>query len=369
MNKNYDVIIICFTDPILDARAINITKTLLKYDRKVALVTPKFEKTPDYINREDYFRCSVNLDQPTHKAQSEFTKSVKKLGLDGKHVLASDYYSLPAAKSIKLKKRANLVYDSREIYSQLNSLKDRHLARKLLEFREKYLVSFVDRMIVTAEEDEVYLKKHFRHSLEYTIIKNLPPELDLKRNDSLREQFKIPDEKLLLLYQGWVLQGRGLDLLLDTVKELDYAELVIIGDGGHLNQLKDKVSQNDIANVHFTGFVPYAELPNYTVSADIGFVLFESDSISYQNALPNKLFEFIQARVPVITTSQNTIRKVVKEHEIGISIGELNKTKIIEAIGDMENKEARQIYIQNIEKIRKDYAYETQEIEILKVFS
>src|SRR6056300_1045492 len=161
MNKNYDVIIICFSNPTLDARAINMTKTLLKYERSVALVTPIFDSIPGYIEKDDYFACKINLDQPTHKSQSEFTKAVKKLNFDAKFVLASDFYSLPAGKSIKLKRNASLIYDSREIYSQLNSLKDRHIAKKILEIREKYLVSFVDKMIVTAEEDEIYLKKHF----------------------------------------------------------------------------------------------------------------------------------------------------------------------------------------------------------------
>lgn len=369
MKKNYDVIIICFTNPTLDARAINITKALVKYDRKVALVTPDYDVKPEYINSDDCHPCKINLDQSTHKAQSEFTKAVKKLKLDAKHVLASDYYSLAAAKSIKLKRRAKLVYDSREIYSQLNSLKDRHLARKLLEFREKYLVSFVDKMIVTAEEDEKYLKKHFTHSLKYSIIKNLPPESDIEKNNSLREKFNIAKDKLVLLYQGWVLEGRGLDTLIDTTKDTERAELVIIGDGKYLKTLKEKVSNQNISNVHFTGFVPYSDLANFTVSADIGFVLFEDDSISYQNALPNKLFEFIQSKVPVITTNQKTISKVVVENQIGITVDSINRRTLTEAIGEMSNNDARDLYIQNIERIKKQYSYETQEVEILKVFS
>ncbi len=369
MKKNYDVIIICFTNPTLDARAINITKTLIKYDRKVALVTPDYNVEPEYIDSNDYYPCAINLDQSTHKAQSEFTKAVKKLKLDTKHVLASDYYSLSAAKSIKLKKRAKFVYDSREIYSQLNSLKDRHLARKLLEFREKYLVSYVNKMIVTAEEDEKYLKKHFTHSLKYSVIKNLPPESNLEKNNSLREKFNIAKDKLVLLYQGWVLEGRGLDILIDTTKDTERAELVIIGDGNYLKTLKEKVSNENISNVHFTGFVPYSDLAKFTVSADIGFVLFEDNSISYQNALPNKLFEFIQARVPVITTNQKTISKVVVDNQIGITIDKIERKSLIDSIIEMSSKEARELYIQNIEKIKKQYSYETQEVEILKVFS
>ena len=370
MRNDYDVIIICFANPTLDARTINLVKTLIKYKRTVALVTPDHGVTPDYITVCDYYPCKINLNQKVRHSQKEFTKCVKKLKLSGKFVHAGDFYSLAAAKSVKMRNKAKLIYDSREIYSQLNSLKDRPFAKKLLEFREKFLVTYVDKMMVTAAVDADYLKKLYMHTKQYHTIKNLPPKQKLEESNSLREKFRISPDKLVLLYQGWVLEGRGLDTIVEAMKGIDYAELVIIGGGGYLDSLQGLVRKEGlVSKVHFTGLIPYDELSSATMSADIGLVLFEDTSISYQNALPNKLFEFIQSAIPVITSNQKTMSEIVVNEKIGIVINKVDTAELISAIKKMNEDSSRNYYKENILKIRDKYNYETQEIEILKVYS
>lgn len=370
MEKIYDLIIICFTDPKLDARTINLTKTLVKYCRKVGLITPDYGHNVDYLDDSDYYRCQVDLNQRVRHSHKEFTKQVKKLRFKTRYVHSGDFYSLSAAKAIKTKSGAKLIYDSREIYSQLNSLLDRPLAKKIIEFKEKFLITYVDRMFVTAEEDERYLKKHFMHNIPYSIIKNLPPKIEIHESNKLREHFNISESKLVLLYQGWVLKGRGLDKLVISMKEIDTAELVIIGGGNYLQNLKSLVEELRLSEkVHFTGFIDYSELTDYTMSADIGFVLFEDTSISYQNALPNKLFEYIQCGIPVITTSQKAISDIVNKDSIGKVIEKVEKDLIVNAVQEMSALENRMKYSNNIMQIREQYSYESQEIELLKVFS
>lgn len=370
MKNDYDVIIICFANPIHDARTINLVKTLIKYKRKVALITPDYSLVPNYIEKVNYHSCKINLKQKVRYAQKEFTKNIKKFKLSGKFVHAGDFYSLSAAKHIKTKTKARLIYDSREIYSQLNSLKDRPFARKVLEFREKYLITYVDKIIVTAEVDATYLKKIFMHTLPYHIIKNLPPKQELLESNYLRDKYKINSDKIILLYQGWILEGRGLDTVVTAMKSVDNAVLIIIGDGEYMGHLNELVKANNLdSKVIFTGLIPYEELSNATMSADIGLVLFEDTSISYQNALPNKLFEFIQSALPVITSSQKTMREVVESEDIGIVIEKVNTNELISAIQKLSDCKIREKYKEKALKIREKYTYETQEIEILKVYS
>ncbi|MER3328627.1 MAG: glycosyltransferase, partial [Candidatus Kapaibacterium sp.] len=169
-----------------------------------------------------------------------------------------------------------------------------------------------------------YLKKLFTHSIPYHVIKNLPPKEKLEESNFLREQLNISQDKLVLLYQGWVLEGRGLDTIVIAMKNIDFAELVIIGDGEYLKSLKNLVNKEGLdTKVHFTGLIPYNELSKATMSADIGLVLFSDTSISYQNALPNKLFEFIQSNIPVITSNQQTMKQIVEKENIGIVINKV----------------------------------------------
>lgn len=368
--KNYDVVIICFSDPNLDARTINLCKTLIKFGRKVALVTPEFGKDVDYIDETDYFKCKIDLSQRVRKSQKEFTRQVKELQLTAKYIHSGDFYSLSAAKYIKTRRGGNLIYDSREIYSKLNSLINRPLTQKIIELKEKYLVTYVDRMIVTAEEDAHYLKKHFMHSIPYSIIKNLPPSIELQESNKLRKQFGIDEDKLILLYQGWILEGRGLPQMITAMQNIEFAELVLIGEGNYLENLKSLVhSFNLSSKVHFTGAIDYAKLPEYTMSADVGLVLFENSSISYQNALPNKLFEFIQSGLPVLTSNQLTMRKIIENEAIGILLPNLEINTIIDGLKELADLQTREDFRQNVLKVRSKYNYETQEVELLKIFA
>jgi glycosyltransferase involved in cell wall biosynthesis len=240
----------------------------------------------------------------------------------------------------------------------------------MLEFREKYLVTYVDKIMITAEVDAVYLRKLFMHNIPYHTIKNLPPKQQLIDSDFLRKKFDIKPDKLVLLYQGWLLLGRGLETIVKAMKGIDFAELVIIGDGGYLDTLKDIVKKEVLeSKVHFTGLIPYDELSTATMSADIGLVLFEDTSISYQNALPNKLFEFIQSGIPVITSNQKTMKEIVMNEKIGLVIDKVNETELQAAIQKLSDHTTRNYYKENILTIRDKYNYETQEIEILKVYN
>ena len=133
-----------------------------------------------------------------------------------------------------------MIYDSREIYSKLNSLTNRPFAQKYIELAEKFLITYVDKIIVSAPEDEIYLKKHFMHNLKYSIIRNLPPKFNAENNGKLREKYKIPAENLLLLYQGWILEGRGLDTVFESMSKLENTNLVLIGKGNYQEKLERK---------------------------------------------------------------------------------------------------------------------------------
>ena len=96
---------------------------------------------------------------------------------------------------------------------------------------------------------------------------------------------------------------------------------------------KEKVIELNLAErVKFFSKVLWEELIKYTKAADVGLSLDKDTNINYRYSLPNKLFDFIAARIPVIASNLTEIAKIVKENNCGIIIPEVSPDEIVKAI-------------------------------------
>ena len=109
--------------------------------------------------------------------------------------------------------------------------------------------------------------------------------------------------------------------MLKTLNYFNDTYAVIIGEGPYKNFLKEYVSKNTLSDkVFFLKAVPYKELLNLSVEADIGFSLIKPISISYEQALPNKLFEYALAGLPIIASNLPEIEKIINKYSIGYCV-------------------------------------------------
>ena len=101
------------------------------------------------------------------------------------------------------------------------------------------------------------------------------------------------------------------------------ALLLIIGSGDVLDELKSKVEKQQWREkVLFLPKIPYAEMMQYTRNADLGLAIDHTDILNHKLALPNKLFDYIQAEIPVLATEIVEIEKIIKKHNIGFILHE-----------------------------------------------
>jgi glycosyltransferase involved in cell wall biosynthesis len=113
--------------------------------------------------------------------------------------------------------------------------------------------------------------------------------------------------------------------------------------------------------------VPHEELLRLTASADIGFALIEPISESYRLALPNKLFEYIMAGVPVVASDLPAMKEVLDAHGVGIAVSaDEDEKRLAELILDMyENLEK---YRSRCREAREKLNWEAQEERLLAFF-
>lgn len=293
-----DIILISLSNPQTDSRTLNLFNSLKESGLDVHLIA---------VAGSSLGNISV-IDPGTGRLARRwwnFTRKIKKLNIDStvKIIIACDLYSLPAAAILKRRLHTKLFYDSREFYFALGPIAGKNFKQSAITRIERFYEKFVDEMIVSSALDEQIIRKHFAHNKPYNIIMNLPPFKNYINSDKIRNKFRIPKGKTIIVYQGMVLPGRGIEPLIESIAGDERFALAILGDGEYLDNVKNKVkSKNLEEQVFFTGKIPYDELHLWTCSGDIGAALFEPVSLSYEYALPNKIFEYMMAHLPSIAT-------------------------------------------------------------------
>jgi glycosyltransferase involved in cell wall biosynthesis len=254
-------------------------------------------------------------------------------------IFAEDIYTLPFAVIFGKLKRAKVFYDSRELFGHLAGLKGMKTKQGFWRIIEKVFIKKVDHIITTGKLDSDFLIKKYEVD-DPILLRNLPRYYKPKEEQDLKSLFGIEKNKKILLYQGVIHMGRGLRPTFEALKELQNCVLVIIGDGEFEKYYKNLTMEMEINDqVIFAGKINQDEILSYTKTADVGLSIIENISLSYYYALPNKLFEYIMAEIPVVVSNLPQMKEVVEKHEVGMVVGLDNPDELVEAIKQLTEDE------------------------------
>lgn len=364
--KTYDLSIFALSDISSDARSLNFARAAAEFGYKVAVIAMVENNKIEQYQAEGIDIFPVNLTPNSRPFKQILSYNLKIIPLSNRLktgiILASDLYSLPAAAIFKSRQNSKLLYDSREIYSALGPLASKKIKQKILTFIERSYISSADRIIVSGPLDADVLKEIYSIDTPMDVILNVPPYKKPIESNIAREQLKISDENRIIIYQGKLLPGRGILQTIEAMKYIDNAVLVILGDGQLEPEIRRKIKQENLSNrVKLAGLIPYDELHSWTCSADIGIALFEPVSLSYELALPNKLFEYCMAGVPTIASDLPAMRQIVQLHEIAKLVPpSLKPEKIAEVIKNLLEHQNYSSITDNCRKYSQIYSYQSQ---------
>jgi glycosyltransferase involved in cell wall biosynthesis len=146
--------------------------------------------------------------------------------------------------------------------------------------------------------------------------------------------------------------------------------LLIIGSGDVMSTLK-KITQ-DLQlkeRVLFIGKVPFEKLLQYTHHADLGLTLDKDTNVNYRYSLPNKLFDYIHAGVPVLASDLIEIKKIINEWNIGACTDDHDPKNMGERINHILNDEAGLlIWKKNCKIAAEKLNWETEEKQLIEVY-
>ncbi len=215
-------------------------------------------------------------------------------------VMACDLFSLTQARRMKNLSNAKvLLYDAREVYTELPHVADHPIKKWIWRRLERRGLMETDFVIVTGPRDVQAICNVHDFLPRPVMVRNLPwHEDNLERDRSLLTRFGIPPDVTVAVYVGGLQEGRGLPKLVQVFQALPEKHLLLIGDG----KLRQGLELMATPNVHFAGAVPAEEAMRLVASCDAGISLIESISPSYALGLPSKVFEYMMSGIPVVSS-------------------------------------------------------------------
>jgi glycosyltransferase involved in cell wall biosynthesis len=261
-------------------------------------------------------------------------------------------------------KRKPLVYDAHEYFTGVPELKHHPLKRKAWKLLEKTCLPKVKAAFTVNDSIAGLYEKEY--GIQMKVVRNLPEKFPFQVAD--RHQLGLPyDQRILILQGSGINVQRGAEELVEAMQYVEDAILLILGGGDVLPLLKQQVKKLNLTDkVLFKPRMPYHEMMQYTAVSDLGLSLDKGHSVNYLYSLPNKIFDYIHAGIPVLVSDLPEVRKVVEQYGVGDFIPGHDPGAIAEKINDIFAHPERITYWKlNTEKARRELNWE-KESEVLK---
>lgn len=367
------IVIAVISDLVTDQRVHKVSLSLHDAGYEVLLLGAKRNKSAALSPRPYKAKRIRMLFQkgPLFYAEWNIRLLFKLLFLRADAITANDLDTLPAVFIAARIKQCPVIYDTHEYFTEMEELQGRHTVKRIWQWLEKVLFKRV-KFISTVNQSIAGIYKE-KYGKELVVIRNLPMRsVFLKHQDNTGINRFSPATSRILLSQGAGLHpNRGLEELALAMKllPLEY-RLVFAGGGLAIEQLKQLVREEQLEErVQFTGLVPMETLSGITRTAFIGFSLDKSTSLNNHFSLPNKLFDYMAAGVPVIASNMPEVKRVVEEYKTGLIIREVTPEAIAGAVLQLASSEEQYLhYCTQARKAMEQLCWENETVALLEMY-
>lgn len=362
-------IVSVINDLVTDQRVNKTCLTLQKAGYEVLLVGRRQRKSPPMDERQYASRRMKLLFEkgPCFYAEYNIRLFFFLLFHRAELLFSNDLDTILPTCFVSRLKRKKMIFDSHEYFTETPELVGRPRVQRVWKRIEGFVVPRLPEMITVNESIANLFRE--KYGIKVSVVRNIPMRKALPPKGD-RGQLGLPLDKHLLVLQGSGINvQRGAEELVEAMQYLDDCYLLIIGGGDVLPILKGMVTELGIADrVRFLPRMPYVQMMAYTQLAELGFTLDKATNLNYQFSLPNKLFDFIQAGVPVVASHLVEIEKIIREYNIGTFIEDHNPQTIATTIKEaLSNADLMTQWKQNLSKAAEELCWENEEKALLSV--
>lgn len=352
------IIVSVFSNLYTDQRVEKVSRTLHENGYAVELIGNSWGGLPVLDRPYPVTRLQIHS-KILKTAYPEFNFKLyrelkKRVGKDTL-LLANDLDALLPNYLISEKYKLPLIYDSHELYTEMPALQGR-FTQKIWRRLEQRTVPNLKYMMTASESYAQWFVKRYNIK-KPVVVQNFP-----RRRGAA--EWPAQNDPKVIMYQGVINPSRGLDRIITAMKHIN-ARLIIAGAGPKLAEYQKLAAKLDLNDkVTFLGAIPPEELKTITAAADVGLSIEENNGDSYFYSLPNKISDYLQARVPVVVSSFPEMAKIVQHYQVGEVIQNHSEQELCEKISKVLTK-GRMFYAQNLEYASAQLCWEREEPKIL----
>jgi glycosyltransferase involved in cell wall biosynthesis len=283
-------------------------------------------------------------------------------------LLSNDLDTLPANYLVAVIKRKKLVYDTHEYFTGVPELNERKTVKKIWKKLEAFLLPRVKNAYTV--NDSIASLYEEEYGIHLQVIRNMPIRNAYTNTDINLRSLGVPAEKAIVVYQGAVNKDRGLEEAITAMQWVDTAVLLIIGTGDLLTKLREEVKQKKLQQkVFFTGLIPMEQLPSYTSLASLGLSIEKDTNLNYRYSLPNKVFDYIQAGIPLLAYPMKEVKSLIDQYGLGDFIHNHEPSHLAEKINQLLNdKKKLQQYADACKKAAELLSWDKEEKKLKSIF-
>ncbi len=326
-------------DLVTDQRVARTCSVLFDLNYKVLLVGRE-QKTSKPLEKRDYDckRMKLLFEQgPIFYVFFNIRLFCMLLFTKADVLLANDLDTLMPNYLISKLKGIPLVYDSHEIFCEVPELQTNPSKKRIWENLESWIVPKLKYCITVNHSIADYFINKYK--VPFIFVRNIPNYPKIEKVKS-RTDLDLPIGKKIVILQGAGINvQRGAEELVVAFQYLDETYfLLIVGGGDVINQLKENVVKLSLQNkVKFIDKIPASQLKHYTSNSNLGVTIDKDSNMNYHFSLPNKVFDYLHAGIPILATRLPEIEKLVNAYHIGTFIENHEPAHIAEKIKEFLN--------------------------------
>lgn len=265
------------------------------------------------------------------------------------------------------------VYDAHEYFSEVPEVVNRRLTKAIWERVASLVIPKIKYAYTVSQSLAEELTT--RYKTDFKLVRNITTTYqtitDFDKAQVIKK-FKLDtsSDKTILLYQGALNEGRGIEAIFKAIQQMDHVILWLAGEGDLSQFLRKEAQALAIKDrVQFLGFVQPKDLKIITRLADIGLNLLENKGKSYYFSLANKTFDYIQAEKPALHPAFPEYKYLNDMHEIGVLVPDLSTESIVLALQKLINEPVfYQKIVLNCRKAKQEFTWENEEKALLDIY-
>ncbi len=364
------VIVSVVNDLVTDQRVAKSCLTLQKAGFEVLLVGRRQRKSPPMDERPYVCKRMKLLFEkgPLFYAEFNIRLFIFLLFHRADCLLSNDLDTLLPNFLVSKLKKIGLIYDSHEYFTEVPEIVGRPFVQKTWRRIEEFVLPKMKEMITVNESIADLFRE--KYGIEVHVVRNIPLRAAHQASAD-KASLGIPENKHVLILQGSGINiHRGSEELVEAMRLLDDCVLLIVGGGDVVPILKKTVTDCGLGEkVRFFPRMPYKEMMSITRLADLGLTLDKDTNLNYRFSLPNKLFDYIQANVPIVASHLPEIERIITDYDIGTFICGHEPQAIAAAIrGAIDDENRYRKWKDNLKKAADELCWENEQQVSLSIY-